>query len=107
MIRKRILVPERVRHIHGGFGFIPHRFMADGFWGTLSREELLLYFFLVVASDKHALSYYGSKRICSLFDISESEYQRARDHLIMKDLVAFDGTFFQLLSLPTREAGND
>jgi hypothetical protein len=102
MIRKRILVPERIRHIHGGFGFIPHRFMADGFLATLGREELLLYFFLVVASDKHGLSYYGSKRICSLLDISESACQQARDQLIMKDLIAYDGTLFQLLSLPDK-----
>jgi len=107
MIRKRILVPERVRQVHGSFGFIPHRFMADGFLSSLGREELLLYFFLVVASDKHGLSYYGSKRMCSLLGISEPEYQQARDQLIMKDLIAFDGTLFQLLSLPAKEDRND
>ena len=30
MISKRILNPERVRRITGGFNYIPHRFLTDG-----------------------------------------------------------------------------
>lgn len=32
MIKKKILNPVRVRQINGGFSFIPHRFLTDGFW---------------------------------------------------------------------------
>ena len=31
MIRKKILIPERVRTAGNSFGFIPHRFLTDGF----------------------------------------------------------------------------
>ena len=44
MIKKRILDPERLRRIEGGFAFIPHRFLTDGFLAELSRDEILLYF---------------------------------------------------------------
>jgi hypothetical protein len=52
MIRKKILVPDRIRQIEGSFGFIPHRFLADGFLAALSQHELLLYLFLVIAADQ-------------------------------------------------------
>jgi hypothetical protein len=51
MITKKILVPDRVRKINGGFSFIPHRFLRDGFLEHLSQPELLLYLFLVLAAD--------------------------------------------------------
>ena len=45
MIRKKVLDPERVRHIGKGFSFIPHRFLTDGFLASLSQKEILLYLF--------------------------------------------------------------
>ncbi len=42
------LVPDRVRRIAGqGFGFIPHRFLQEGFLSSLNRDELTLYVFLI------------------------------------------------------------
>ena len=49
MIKKKILNPNRIRHIERGFGFIPHRFLTDEFLASLVREEILLYFFLILA----------------------------------------------------------
>ncbi|MFC1862660.1 hypothetical protein ACFL1Z_01735 [Thermodesulfobacteriota bacterium] len=59
MIKKRILDSNRIRRIKGGFGFIPHRFLTDGFLDSLSNKELLLYFFLILASDRYGLSFYA------------------------------------------------
>lgn len=102
MIKKRVLEPTRVRHVNGSFSFIPHRFLSDGFWASLNHHELVLYLFLVLASDKKGLSYYSSKRICSLLGISHDEYITTRDRLIARDLIAFNGTIFQVLELPAR-----
>lgn len=102
MIKKRVLEPTRVRHVNGSFSFIPHRFLSDGFWASLNHHELVLYLFLVLASDKRGLSYYSSKRICSLLGISHDEYITTRDRLIARDLIAFNGTVFQVLELPAR-----
>ena len=59
MIQKKILNPKRVRRIDGGFCFIPHRFLTDGFAAALNQHELLLYLFLILASDRHGLSFYA------------------------------------------------
>jgi hypothetical protein len=100
MITKRVLNPERVRRINGGFSFIPHRFVTDGFLSGLSAHELLLYFFLVTVSDRYGLSFYSSDSICSLLKMTYDHYRKAKDRLIEKDLIAFDGTLFQVLELP-------
>ena len=102
MIEKRILCPERVRKIGGGFAFIEHRFLRGGFLADLGHHELLLYVFLVLAGDRHGISFYGYDRICSLLRLSVEEYIEARNQLIGKDLIAFDGTIFQVLSLPDK-----
>ena len=100
MIPKKILAPERIRQIEGSFGFIPHRFLTDGFWAALNQHELLLYLFLIVAADRYGLSFYSCNSICSLLGFTVDQYLKARDGLIGKDLIAFDGTIFQVLSLP-------
>ena len=102
MIQKKILNPKRVRRIDGGFNFIPHRFLADGFVAALNQYELLLYLFLVLASDRHGLSYYAYDSICSLVEMTVDQYIEARNSLIQKNLIAFDGTLFQVLELPTK-----
>lgn len=94
------LLPERVRTIGGSFAFIEHRFLRHGFWTSLTHHELLLYFFLIMVADRQGLSFYAYDKICSLLVMSVDEYILARDSLINKDLLAFDGTFFQVLSLP-------
>ena len=100
MIKKRILNPNRLRRIDGGFSFIPHRFLTDGFLSSLDPQELLLYFFLVLASDRHGLSYYAYDSICTATQLTVEQYVSARDALITKDLIAFDGVLFQVLELP-------
>jgi hypothetical protein len=100
MIEKSPLCPARVRKITGSFAFLEHRFLRDGFWGSLSQHELLLYVFLVVAADRQGLSYYSFDKICALLQLSLDDYLIARNALIKKDLIAFDGHLFQVLSLP-------
>ena len=100
MIKKHILNAERIRRIDGGFSFIPHRFLTDGFLSALDPHQLLLYFFLVLAGDRYGLSFYSYDSICSLLQMSMDQYLQARHALIEKDLIDFDGTIFQVLDLP-------
>ena len=102
MIKKKILNPNRLRRIDAGFSFIPHRFLTDGFLDSLSQREILLYLFLVLVSDRHGLSFYSYDSICSLLKLSVDDYIEARDSLITKDLIAFDGTIFQVLDLSSK-----
>jgi hypothetical protein len=100
MIKKKTLNSQRVRRINGEFSFIPHRFLTDGFLTFLSRMELLVYFFLVLASDRYGLSLYSYDSTCSMLRITVDDYIEARDGLIKKDLAAFDGSLFHVLDLP-------
>jgi hypothetical protein len=102
MLKKRVLNPDRIRRIDGGFSFIPHRFLLKGFLASLNQQELLLYLFLVLASDRNGLSYYSYDRICTHLQFNLDEYIAARDELIEKDMIAFDGSLFQVLSLPPK-----
>jgi len=102
MIKKKVLNPKRVRQINGGFSFIPHRFVLDGFLAALGQKELLLYLFLVLVSDRNGLSFYSYDTICTLLDLRLDEYVASRNSLIEKDLIAFNGTLFQVLGLPEK-----
>jgi len=102
MIKKKILNPDRIRCISGGFSFIPHRFLLDGFLSALQQKELLLYLFLVIAADRHGLSFYSYDAICTLLQMDLDQYITARNGLLDKDLIAFDGTVFQVLDLPEK-----
>jgi hypothetical protein len=101
-MRKKIINPERVRRINGSFSFIPHRFLTDGFLTLLTQEEILLYLFLVLVSDRYGLSYYAYDSICSYLQLAIDDYIEARDGLIKKDLIAYNGTLFQVLDLPAK-----
>ena len=102
MIKTKILCPNRVRRITGSFAFIEHRFLRNGFWDSLTHHELLLYVFLLLVADRNGISYYSYDKIYSLLRISTDEYLQARNALIDKDLIAFNGYFFQVLSLPEK-----
>jgi hypothetical protein len=100
MIKKKILNPDRIRRIHGGFSFVPHCFLSQGFLSSLQQKEILLYLFLVLASDRHGLSFYSYDKICTLLQMDLDQYISARNGLIDQDLIVFDGTVFQVLELP-------
>jgi hypothetical protein len=100
MIKKKIIDKGRIRRVDGGFAFIPHRFLTGGFINDLSRDQLLLYLFLVLAADRYGLSFYSYDKICTLLEMSLDQYVDARCALIEKALIAFDGTVFQVLALP-------
>ncbi len=105
-IHRAPIVPERVRRIDGSFAFLPHRFLREGFFVSLTPDELRLYALLVLAADRNGMSFYHYDSICALLEVPLELYLEARNGLIRKDLIAFDGTRFQVLSLPNRPVTN-
>jgi hypothetical protein len=71
-----------------------------GFFAQLSHPERSLYFFLILAGDRNGVSFYAHDRICAALELTLDDYLVVRDRLIDLDLIAFDGTRFQVLSLP-------
>lgn len=102
MVEKQAILNDRIRKINGSFAWIGHQFLRQGFWHSLTHHELLLYLFLVIVGDRCGLSYYSFDKICTLLSINTDDYIDARNALIDKDLIAFDGHVFQVLTLPEK-----
>lgn len=99
-MNRRPVRPDRVRSVRRGFAAIPNRFLHEGFFASLGHVERSVYLFLVLAGDRNGVSYYGYDRICSTLEITPDRFVAARNALIDLDLIATDGTRFQVLSLP-------
>lgn len=54
----------------------------------------------MLAADRNGVSCYAYDRICDALELTPDEYLLVRNSLIDKDLIAFDGKRFQVLSLP-------
>jgi hypothetical protein len=100
MIRKRLLVPDRVRRPpREGFSWVDRRFLRD-YAPRLSGNAILLYFFLAAVSDKHGLSFYSDTSLAVRLRMPEEGIASARDELLTHDLAAFQPPLTQVLSLP-------
>jgi hypothetical protein len=100
MVTKSLIVPERQRVLAPPFAWIDRRFYFSGFLARLDATEALLYFFLVLVSDKDGMSYYSYDRICEILKITVDDFLQARNGLVTKDLIAHRGGLFQVLVLP-------
>jgi hypothetical protein len=66
----------------------------------LSRDAVLLYFFLSAVADKHGLSFYGDGTLATLLRMTLPAFFQAREELLAHDLIAHQARFTQVLSLP-------
>ena len=100
MIPKRILVPARVRRPPAtGWSWVDRRFMREHA-ARLSRDAMLLYFFLSAVADRHGLSFYGDATVAALLRMPLPVLLQARDELLTHDLIAHETRLTQVLSLP-------
>jgi hypothetical protein len=96
----RLPRPERLRVLEKPFAPIPCRLITDGVFAHLSDPAKLLYLFLCIVADRHGTSYYGDARIRSYFQLEPEQIVLAREELVEKDLIGYDGHLYQVLSLP-------
>jgi hypothetical protein len=100
MIKKRLLVANRVRRVpREGFSWIDRRFVRD-FAERLSGDAIALYFFLAAVSDKQGVSFYRDASIAARLRMREAAVVAAREELLCQDLVAYQHPLTQVLSLP-------
>ncbi len=100
MTGEKIIDHQRIRQTHHSFGFVPHRFLRDGFLSNLEKPEALLYLFYVLAADRFGVSFYSDPGICKILSVSTRELRAARDGLIYKDLICTIDKVCQVLELP-------
>lgn len=96
---KRVLCPERLRHVPSQFSWIDHRLVRDRHLVGRSAEALALYLFLVTVSDGQGLSYYSDAGIGKLLPLDGPALARARQELIRARLIAYERPLYQVLSL--------
>lgn len=96
----KVILPRRTRQIQGSFSWIDHRFinLMEG----LSREENLLYLWLVLVGDRQGLSFYSDEKSASRIKMTVNEIVKARTGLIRHDLIAYRDGISQVLSLQGR-----
>jgi len=96
-----ILVPERLRRPPAtGWSWVDRRFVREHA-ARLSRDAVLLYFFLSAVADRHGLSFYGDATLATLLRMPLPALVEARDELLAHDLIAHEARFTQVLSLPS------
>ena len=100
MIKKRVLVANRVRRPPAeGFSWIDRRFLRD-YAERLSGDAVVLYFFLAAVSDQQGLSFYSDASLAARLRMREESIVAAREDLLVQDLVAHQPPLTQVLSLP-------
>ena len=100
---KPILVPERLRRPPTtGWSWVDRRFVREHA-ARLSRDAVLLYFFLTAVADKHGLSFYADATLATLLRMPLPALVEARHELLTHDLIAHEARFTQVLSLPPPE----
>lgn len=91
----------------GTFGWVDHRFRH--FWEDLSREELLLYFFLVTVADSQSCSWWSTRKIAKILKIGPATLIRAKQMLEERHLISTrkealsQRVIYQVLPLPIEE----
>lgn len=101
MTEKRILVAQRLRRPPAtGWSWVDRRFLREH-GDYLSREAVLLYFFLVAVADRHGLSFYSDATLTCRLRLTQPVLEQARQELLDRDLIAHQLPLVQVLSLPT------
>jgi len=82
--------PQRVRRIERSFAWIDHRLLRNGYLQVMTHPDQALYLFLVLAADRHGVSFYRKEKICDAVGLDWGQFEEARSRLIDFKLVAFE-----------------
>ena len=90
MKKYHIPQPENIRSIKGSFAWMDHRLIRNGFLDRMTREDVLVYLFLVLVADKNGVSFYRKEKICETLSLNYHQFEIAKDRLIDMKLIAFE-----------------
>lgn len=100
MSQKHLLVAGRLRRPPAtGWSWVDRRFLREH-GDYLSRDAILLYLFLAAVADRHGLSFYSDRTLCSRLHLAPQALQQARQELLDRDLIAHQLPLVQVLALP-------
>ena len=90
MKKYHIPQPKNIRNIKGSFAWIDHRLVRNGFLQVMTHQDVVLYIFLILASDKNGVSFYRKEKICEAISLDYKQFKIAKDRLINMKLIAFE-----------------
>lgn len=90
MKKYHIPQPGNIRSIQGSFAWIDHRLIRNGFLDRMTREDVLVYLFLVLVADKNGVSFYRKEKICETLSLNYHQFEIAKHRLIDMKLIAFE-----------------
>jgi hypothetical protein len=99
MTIKRVLCPERVRHIPSQFSWVDHRLVREGYLERCDPPAAALYLFLVTVADAQGLSYYSDEALGRRLSLPPERLQQARADLIRVGLIGYQRPLYQVLAL--------
>jgi hypothetical protein len=99
MMRKRLLVPSRVRRVPRQFSWIDQRLVRDHHIERADCSALALYLFLLTVADAQGLSYYADGSIGRMLSLRPEQVAAAREGLLRADLIAYEAPLYQVLAL--------
>ena len=82
--------PQRVRRIENSFAWIDHRLLRNDFLQVMTHQDQALYLFLVLAADRHGVSFYRKEKIAEAVTLDWGQFEEARTRLIDFGLIAFE-----------------
>ena len=77
--------------VNGSFSFPEHWFLNNDLWEVLDHHALMSYVFPVLVGDRKGPPYCSHDKISNLLKVTVDDYIAARNDLVKKDLIAFDG----------------
>ena len=98
-IKKRILCPERLRHIPGQFSWVDQRLVRDRYLQHCDHGALALYLVLVTVADAEGLSYYSDGTLERMLNMEHAQLLGARRQLCQAGMLTYDKPLYQILSL--------
>jgi hypothetical protein len=100
MMQKKILRPDRLRHVPAQFSWIDQRLVRENFLRHGGPAAWALYLVLVIVADAEGLSYYSDATLSRLLQLDLLQLGQARGQLIAAELVAYQKPLYQVLALP-------
>src|SRR5438132_2028682 len=98
-IKKRILRPERLRHIPGQFSWIDQRLVRDRYLQQCDHGALALYLVLITVADAEGLSYYSDATLHRMLKMEHAQLLSARHQPCQAGLLVYQKPLYQVLSL--------
>ncbi len=68
-----------VRRIENSLAWIDHRLGRNGYLPVTTHQDQALYLFLILAADRHGVSFYRKGKTCDAVGLDWSEFEVARD----------------------------